>query len=98
MISLKDNTWADLNNMSFSEYYNTEIVSALGSELEYVKNRTENSKFLLDSIEDKMKELSSVNMDEELINLTKYQRAYEAAARVVTVTDELLQTVLGMVG
>ncbi len=97
LIELKDKTWSELNNLSFSEYYNTEIVSALGSELEYVKNKTENSKFLLSSIEDKMKELSSVNMDEELVNLTKYQRAYEAAARVITVTDELLQTVLGMV-
>jgi len=98
MFALKDATWSNLNNMSFAEYYGTEIVSSLGSELKYVKNQTENNKFLLDSISDKMKELSAVNTDEELINLTKYQRAYEAAARVVTVTDELLQTVLGMVG
>lgn len=96
MFNLKNQTWNELNGKSFSEYYNTEIISALGSELEYVKNRTENSKFLLDSINDKVKELSAVNMDEELINLTKYQRAYQAAARIVTVTDELLQTVLNM--
>ena len=43
-----------------------------------------------------MKELSGVNLDEELVNLTKYQRAYQAAARIVTVTDELLQTILNM--
>ena len=58
----------------------------------------ENSQFLLESIDEKIKELSGVNMDEELVNLTKFQRAYEAAARIVTVTDELLQTILGMVG
>jgi flagellar hook-associated protein 1 FlgK len=98
LIALKDETWAELNNMSFQEYYTSEIVTPIGTELEHIKNLTENSNFLLESIDEKIKELSSVNIDEELINLTRFQRAYEAAARIVTVTDELLQTILGMVG
>ena len=36
-------------------------------------------------------------MDEELIRLTQLQRSYEASARIITVTDELLQTVMGLV-
>ncbi len=96
LIKLFENTVTELGK-SFSEYYNSEIVSRIGSELEHVKELHSNSRFLLSAIEEKVKELSSVNTDEELINLTKFQRAYEAAARVVTVTDELLQTILGMV-
>ncbi len=99
LIELKDKKdWATLGNKSFSEYYLTDIVTNIGSSLEHVKNLRENSDFLLQSIEDKIKEISAVNMDEEMINLTRYQRAYQAAAQIVTITDELMQTILNMVG
>jgi flagellar hook-associated protein 1 FlgK len=40
---------------------------------------------------------SEVNVDEELIDLTKYQQAYQAAAEIITVTREMMDTVLDMV-
>jgi len=98
LIALKDQTFSNLDNLSFSEFYNTKIVTAIGSELEHTKDLRESSDFVLQSIDEKMKDLSSVNMDEELLNLTRYQRAYEAASKVVSVTDELIQTILNMVG
>lgn len=38
-----------------------------------------------------------VSMDEEMINLTRYQRAYQAAAKLLSVADELLGELLGIV-
>ena len=55
-----------------------------------------NNQFLYDTITEKMKSLTGVSMDEELINLTKLQRSYQAAARIITVTDELMQTILNI--
>jgi len=40
---------------------------------------------------------SGVNADEETIDLMKYQRMYQANARFITVVDELMQTLLGLV-
>ena len=40
--------------------------------------------------------VSAVSLDEELTNLIKYQRAYQAAAKMVTTADELLQTLLSL--
>jgi len=97
LIELGQKTFSELSDLSFSEYYGTEIASSIGTEVKSVDDRLKASQFRLESIEEKVKELSGVNIDEELVNLTKYQRAYQAAARIVTVTDELLQTVLGMV-
>jgi flagellar hook-associated protein 1 FlgK len=37
---------------------------------------------------------SGVNLDEELTNLTTYQQAYSASARLLTVVDQLYQTLL----
>jgi len=41
---------------------------------------------------------SGVNIDEEMANLLTYQRAYEAAARVLTSIDEALDTLINRTG
>lgn len=46
---------------------------------------------------DQQASASEVNVDEELIELTKYQQAYEAAAQIISVTREMMDTVLDLV-
>jgi len=41
-------------------------------------------------------ELSGVNLDEEAANLIKFQQAYQAAAQVIRISDEIFQTLLGV--
>ncbi len=86
-----------VKNKSFHEFYNGNIISKIGFELEDTRNRLDHVKVSLEALDSKMKEVSSVNIDEELINLTKLQKAYEAAAKVITITDELMDTLLKMV-
>jgi flagellar hook-associated protein 1 len=50
----------------------------------------------LNQLNDQLGSISGVNLDEETTNLMNYQRAYEAAARVVTTVDALTQSVLDM--
>ena len=38
--------------------------------------------------------VSGVSLDEELTNLIKFQRAYQAAAQMISAADEMLQTLL----
>jgi len=42
--------------------------------------------------------LSGVSIDEELTKLMKYQYAYQAAARLITVADEMFEQLLGIAG
>lgn len=42
--------------------------------------------------------VSGVSLDEEMVALTKYQRAYEAAARVLNTADELLEHLINTLG
>lgn len=37
---------------------------------------------------------NGVSLDEEMVNLTQYQRAFEASSKVMKVADELMQTLL----
>ena len=48
-------------------------------------------------LENRRESISGVSLDEEMINLVKFQTAYDAAAKLVTTADELLQTVLSLV-
>jgi len=42
--------------------------------------------------------VSGVNLDEEAANLVRYQQAYQAAAQIIAVADEMFQTLLNAVG
>jgi flagellar hook-associated protein 1 FlgK len=48
-------------------------------------------------LENRREAVSGVSLDAEMINLVKFQNAYDAAAKLVTTADELLGTVLNMV-
>jgi flagellar hook-associated protein 1 FlgK len=40
--------------------------------------------------------VSGVSLDEEMTDLIKFQRAFEASARLITTVDELLATVINL--
>ena len=40
--------------------------------------------------------VTGVNLDEEMANLLKFQHAYQAAARLISITDEMMQTLLSI--
>lgn len=50
----------------------------------------------LNHLNDQLGAVSGVNLDEETTNLLNYQRAYQAAARVISTVDALTQSVLDM--
>ena len=37
---------------------------------------------------------SGVNLDEEMVQLMRYQRAYQGAARLISVIDDMLETLI----
>jgi flagellar hook-associated protein 1 FlgK len=42
--------------------------------------------------------ISGVSLDEEAVNIIKYQKAYEASARYITVLNGLTEEVLAILG
>jgi len=48
------------------------------------------------SLENLKSSISGVSLDDEMVNLIKYQRSFEAAAKVVQSVDELFDTLLSL--
>jgi flagellar hook-associated protein 1 FlgK len=53
---------------------------------------------VLTSIDSDRMSVSGVNIDEEAVDIYQYQRAYEAASRVMTALDELLDKLINSTG
>jgi flagellar hook-associated protein 1 FlgK len=51
---------------------------------------------MMAQLENQRESVSGVSLDEEMINLIKFQNAYTAAARLITTADEMMQTIMQM--
>lgn len=85
------------NSTTIREFYGG-IVGGLGTESLEAANNTENYKLLVNQIENQRQSVQGVSLDEEMTNLVRFQSAYEAAARVITVMDEALDTLINGTG
>ncbi|MBI4617476.1 MAG: flagellar hook-associated protein FlgK [Planctomycetes bacterium] len=70
------------------------ILSSLGTQAAGARNLLENQNVLTANLLTQRESVSGVNLDEEGTALIKFQRAFQASARVVRVIDELLATLI----
>ena len=75
---------------TYSEFY-TSLVSRVGSASYTAQSRQGQSKMVLDQLNIREESVSGVSIDEEMVNLIKFQQSYQATARMVTTVDELMQ-------
>ncbi len=81
---------------TFERYFGG-LLAEVGNNTLQVGNYFNHETQVKDHLEEYRESISGVSIDEEMISLVEYQRAYEAAAKLVKSTDELLQTILAMV-
>lgn len=71
-----------------------EIVTDIGAENSIATSMAEQKATSLLNIENERQAMSGVSQDEELSNMLKYQYAYNASARVITIMDSMLDTIV----
>ena len=81
---------------TFDDYYNS-LVSDVGSGVQKATVNFDHQSSMVTHLDNYRESVSGVSLDEEMVNLIKFQHGYNAAARLISVADELLNTVINMV-
>jgi flagellar hook-associated protein 1 FlgK len=81
---------------SFGDYYR-DIVTKLGIATDDANTSASVYDTLVQQADTRRQSVSGVSTDDELIELTKHQQSYAAAAKVVTTADQMAQSLLDMI-
>jgi len=71
-----------------------DMVFRIGSDVSNGSAERDASDLILRQLEDQRSSISGVSMDEEAANLIRYERAYQAAARIITTISEITDTAI----
>lgn len=74
------------------------MISHIGSQTRQAEINSQAMAGLQSQAREARESVSGVNLDEEAINLTRFQQAYQAAAQVISTADNMFQTLIGAIG
>lgn len=89
-LRLNPNSLTDYN---FKEYYDA-LVTAVGYEGNTLDGIIKNQDTLVAGFDSGRQSVAGVSSDDELTNLIKFQQAYNASSRYITVIDEMLEHIV----
>ena len=94
--ALQTQSLSALGGRNLDEAYQAQV-NTVAAKVEGARKDAEAASVVRDTLQTQHDAISGVSLDEEAINLMKYQRAYQAASRVIAATDEMMQTLLSLV-
>jgi flagellar hook-associated protein 1 FlgK len=84
-----------LGGATLREYWQNSV-NELAVKANAANAAVDSTQLVSESLNAQIQAVSGVSLDEEAVNLMTYQRQYQAAARFITVIDEMLQTLLSI--
>lgn len=96
LAKLQSKTLSDLQNRSILGTW-TDTVQGVGVATAAAKTASGAASAVRESLDAQRSAVSGVSLDEESLNLLNYQRQYQAGARVIDVSNQLLQTLMQLV-
>lgn len=73
------------------------VGAAVGTASRAAGDQVDTLKSVIDATKTQQEAIAGVNVDEELVDMVRYQHAYEASAKFVKTIDQMLQAVLDLV-
>ncbi|MDA0747008.1 MAG: flagellar hook-associated protein FlgK, partial [bacterium] len=82
-------------NQTLEEFYSG-LVGRVGAEARDIFTSAESQRLVSEQVQTRRENMRGVSINEEATSLILFQRAYQAAARIVTAVDEMMQAALNM--
>lgn len=94
--SLSDLKLPELDNQSILDSYSS-LLNTFGVDKVVSDNRIESNSLVIQQLKNQKSSYSGVSIDEEMTNVIKYQRSYEAAAKLIKVVNDMMETIIQLV-
>jgi flagellar hook-associated protein 1 len=96
MSQLQSATQPALGNFTFTEFYGN-LATAVGTDISNSQNEAATGQQLLSQAQNIRANSSAVSLDQEATLLVQFQQSYDATSKLITILDELAQTVIDMI-
>lgn len=80
---------------TIEEFY-ADLIGQIGADAKEVFTNAETQRLVVEQVEIRRENVRGVSLNEEATNLILFQRAFQAAARIVTIVDEMMQSLLNI--
>ena len=80
---------------TLGEYYSG-FVNDIATTIQSANQTSSSTDMVLQQLENQKSSYSGVSVDEEMVNILKYQRGYDASAKLIKVAKELFDTLLAI--
>jgi flagellar hook-associated protein 1 len=74
------------------------FVAQVGTQVQDATRQQGNASALTDAVDDRRQSVAGVSMDEEMSNLVRFQRAYQASSRAMSTMDDMLEVLINRTG
>lgn len=96
MSQLRDSPIAAFGGKTFSGFYG-DIVAGVGQDAATAHSLSATSSAVLQQIGQQVQSVSGVSLDDEMSNMLRFQRSYQAAAKALSVFDQTTEDLLNMI-
>ena len=86
---------SNMTTATLDGYYST-MLGALGVDSKNIQSAREFADLMVNYITEQRDSVSAVSLDEEMVKLIEYQQAFNAASKIVSTTDEMLNTLINL--
>ncbi|WP_237659255.1 flagellar hook-associated protein FlgK [Tepidanaerobacter sp. GT38] len=87
----------DGRDCTIDEYYGA-LISKIGVDSQEATRAADSQAFMVSQLDERRKMTSSVSLDEEMTKMIQYLHGFNAASRMVTTVDEMLNTIINRMG
>jgi flagellar hook-associated protein 1 FlgK len=85
-----------INGLSYSGFYSS-IAADIGTQASNASDAQSTQTDLLNQAESLRTQVSGVSLDEQAAQLLQFQQAYQASSKMISVVNEMMQTLMDMV-
>lgn len=75
----------------------TDLITQIGNDKKNAADSSQAYQLSINQLEKQRSSVSGVSIDEEMSNVIRFQRSYDASAKLIKIADEMIQTLLNMV-